>query len=94
MLQNTTKSSPTSPLWSGLGDLKGKTLGISVGDARHLKTEAELDAQAALLRKIQGICADHGVEANLHNHTYEVINDLHDLKGTLARIPDIKLGPT
>jgi sugar phosphate isomerase/epimerase len=76
-----------------LGDLKGKTLGISVGDARHPKTEAELDAQAAVLRKIQGICADHGVEANLHNHTYEVINDLHDLKGTLARIPDIKLGP-
>ena len=30
---------------------------------------------------------------NLHNHSYEVENDLHDLKGTLARIPDAKLGP-
>ena len=30
---------------------------------------------------------------NLHNHTYEVENGLHDLKGTLARIPDVKLGP-
>ena len=30
---------------------------------------------------------------NLHNHTYEVENDMHDLKGTLARIPDVKLGP-
>jgi sugar phosphate isomerase/epimerase len=33
------------------------------------------------------------VQPNLHNHTFEVINNLHDLKGTLARIPDIKLGP-
>lgn len=39
------------------------------------------------------ICNDHGIVPNLHNHTYEVENDLHDLKGTLARIPDIKLGP-
>ena len=30
---------------------------------------------------------------NLHNHTYEVVDDLYDLKGTLARIPDVKLGP-
>ena len=30
---------------------------------------------------------------NLHNHTYEVENNLHDLKGTLKRIPDVKLGP-
>ena len=30
---------------------------------------------------------------NLHNHTYEVQDNLHDLKGTLARIPDVKLGP-
>ena len=36
---------------------------------------------------------DNGVEPNLHNHTYEVENNLHDLKGTLSRIPDIKLGP-
>ena len=41
----------------------------------------------------QGVCEDHGIEANLHNHTYELENDIYDLKGTLARIPDFKLGP-
>ena len=76
-----------------LGQLHGQTLGISVGDARRLKTEPELDAQAQLLKSIQAVCADNGVVANLHNHTYEVRDDMHDLKGTLARIPDIKLGP-
>jgi sugar phosphate isomerase/epimerase len=33
------------------------------------------------------------VVANLHNHTYEVENDLHDLKGTLERLPGTPLGP-
>jgi sugar phosphate isomerase/epimerase len=78
---------------SRLGQLHGQTLGISVGDAGRLKTEPELDAQAQLLKSIQAVCADNGVVANLHNHTYEVRDDMHDLKGTLARIPDIKLGP-
>ena len=36
---------------------------------------------------------DNGVVLNLHNHTYEVENGMHDLKGTLARIPEVKLGP-
>jgi sugar phosphate isomerase/epimerase len=76
-----------------LGQLQGKTLGISVGDAGRVKTESELDAQAQLLRKIIAICDDSGIVLNLHNHTYEVANGMHDLKGTLARIPDIKLGP-
>jgi len=76
-----------------LGKLKAKTFGISVGDAGHTKTESELDAQADLLKKIMHICADSGIVPNLHNHTYEVVNGMHDLKGTLARIPDIKLGP-
>jgi len=76
-----------------LGKLKAKTLGISVGDAGHAKSESELDAQADLLKKIMPICADSGIVPNLHNHTYEVVNGMHDLKGTLARIPDIKLGP-
>ena len=71
----------------------GRTLGTSVGDARHRKTEAEFDAQADLLRKIMAIGNDHGVVLNLHNHIYEVANDEYDLKGTLARIPDVKLGP-
>lgn len=76
-----------------LGQLQGKTLGISVGDARRPKTDAEFDAQAKILRGILALCNDNGVVANLHNHTYEVRDNLHDLKGTLARIPDIKLGP-
>jgi sugar phosphate isomerase/epimerase len=71
----------------------GSTFGISVGDARRPKTEAELDAQADLLKKIRQVCDKNKVVANLHNHTYEVSNNLHDLKGTLQRIPDFKLGP-
>ena len=39
------------------------------------------------------ICADHGVVPNLHNHIYEVRDGEHDLKGTLARVPGVKLGP-
>lgn len=68
-------------------------LGITVGDAGHKKTEVELDAQAEVLKKTMAICAKNNIEPNLHNHTFEVANDMHDLKGTLARLPDIKLGP-
>ncbi|MBI5686629.1 MAG: sugar phosphate isomerase/epimerase [Verrucomicrobia bacterium] len=80
-----------------LAKLGGRTLGASVGAVKWgkkvLKTPEQLDAQAELLRKIIAICEKHGVVLNLHNHTYEVENELHDLKGTLARIPDVKLGP-
>jgi sugar phosphate isomerase/epimerase len=71
----------------------GRTLGTSVGPTRQRKTEEQLDAQAELLRKIMVICRDHGVVLNLHNHTYEVADGEHDLKGTLARIPEARLGP-
>ncbi len=76
-----------------LAALGGTTMGTSVGSAGRMKTEAELDAQADLLREIIALGEEHGVVLNLHNHTYEVENDLHDLRGTLARIPDVKLGP-
>ena len=76
-----------------LAKLGGKTLGTSVGAAPRPKTAEQLDAQAELLRKLITLCTDHGIVLNLHNHTYEVENQLHDLKGTLARIPDVKLGP-
>ena len=76
-----------------LEKLGGKTLGTSVGAAPKPKTAEQLDAQAELLRKLIALCNDHGIVLNLHNHTYEVENQLHDLKGTLARIPDVKLGP-
>jgi sugar phosphate isomerase/epimerase len=76
-----------------LAKLGGRTLGTSVGKAPQPKTEPQLDAQAELLRKIMALCSDNGVVLNLHNHTYEVENGMHDLNGTLARIPQVKLGP-
>lgn len=76
-----------------LGKLKGSTFGITVGDAKRIKTEQELDAQADLLKKIIRVCNKNNIQANLHNHTFEVKNNLHDLKGTLKRVPEMKLGP-
>jgi len=76
-----------------LAELGGRTLGTSVGKAPQTKTAAQLDAQAELLRRIMNLCRDNGVEMNLHNHTYEVEDDMHDLRGTLARVPEAKLGP-
>jgi sugar phosphate isomerase/epimerase len=76
-----------------LAKLGGRTLGTSVGSARGEKTPEQLDAQADLLRQIIALGKAHGVVLNLHNHTYEVENEMHDLKGTLARVPDVKLGP-
>lgn len=76
-----------------LNQLNGKTLGITVGNAGRIKTEAELDAQAELLKKIMKLCEKYEVQPNLHNHTFEVENDLHDFKGIITRVPDLKLGP-
>jgi len=76
-----------------LAKLGGRTLGTSVGKAPQIKTAEQLDAQAEILRRIMNLCRDNGVVLNLHNHTYEVENDMHDLKGTIARIPEVKLGP-
>lgn len=76
-----------------LADLGGWTLGVSVGRAPQPKTPAQLDAQAELLRRVIALCESRNVVLNLHNHTYEVENDMHDLRGTLERIPDVKLGP-
>ncbi|MGI9533050.1 TIM barrel protein [Lutimonas sp.] len=76
-----------------LSEVGGRTFGISVGGSDHKKTEEELDAQAEILLKIRATCQANNIVANLHNHTYEVENNLHDLRGTLRRIPDFKLGP-
>ena len=78
-----------------LAKLGGYTLGTSVGARPNgkKKTPAQFDAQAELLRMIIALGNRHGVVLNLHNHTYEVEHNLYDLKGTLARIPDVKLGP-
>lgn len=72
----------------------GRTFGVSVGKpSGRIKTEEDLDNQAELLRKLIDLCNKKGVVLNLHNHTYEVENNMHDLRGTLKRIPDVKLGP-
>lgn len=71
----------------------GTMLGITVGDAGRMKTEDELDAQAEVLKKAMTICIKNGIEPNLHNHTFEVVNGMYDFRGTLARVPEIKLGP-
>jgi len=81
-----------------LAKLGGRTLGTSVGPlrgaaAKTKKTVEQLDAQAECLKQVIALGAKHGVVVNLHNHTYEVENDLHDLQGTLERIPEVKLGP-
>lgn len=78
---------------NNLAEVGGRTLGTSVGKAPEKKTDKQLDDQADLLKKIIVICEKNGIVLNLHNHTYEVEDGLHDLKGTLKRIPDIKLGP-
>lgn len=78
-----------------LAAVGGRTLGVSVGFVPGYvrKTPDQLDAQADLLRELDAFCQDRGVVINLHNHTYEVQDNLHDLRGTLHRLPHLKLGP-
>jgi sugar phosphate isomerase/epimerase len=76
-----------------LHNIGGFMLGITVGDAKHIKTEEELDTQAEMLKEIMAICDENKVEPNLHNHTFEMTNDMHDFKGIISRVPDLKLGP-
>jgi sugar phosphate isomerase/epimerase len=64
-----------------------------VGNAGKPKTPPQFDAQAETLRGIMAVCQAHQVVLNLHNHTYEVANNEYDLKGTLERVPEVKLGP-
>jgi sugar phosphate isomerase/epimerase len=71
----------------------GKMIGLSVGDAGRKKTEKELDSQAQLLSTILKTCAKNNIEANIHNHTYEMEYDMADFKGTIERLPELKLGP-
>ena len=63
-----------------LAKLGGRTLGTSVGHTQKPKTPDELDAQADLLKKIIALAEARDVVVNLHNHTYEVENEMHDLR--------------
>jgi sugar phosphate isomerase/epimerase len=79
---------------TNVASVGGRTFGVSVGKpSGRIKTEAELDNQAALLKKLIAVAEKKGIVLNLHNHTYEVENNMYDLRGTLKRIPDVKLGP-
>lgn len=81
-------------IMGNMARVEATTFGTSVGHPTgRIKTEDELDAQAELLLKLMVLGEKNGVVLNLHNHTYEVENNLFDVKGTLKRIPDIKLGP-
>lgn len=76
-----------------LAEVGGRTLGTSVGRASAQKTEEMFDAQAEVLREIMEFCNEKGIVLNLHNHIYEVEENEHDLRGTILRIPEVKLGP-
>lgn len=81
-------------IFGNMASVGARTFGVSVGEpAGRKKTEDEFDNQAALLRRIISLGEKKGIVLNLHNHTAEVENKMYDLRGTLKRIPDIKLGP-
>jgi sugar phosphate isomerase/epimerase len=81
-------------IFTNMASVGGRTFGVSVGEPKdHVKTPEEFDNQALLLRKIIALGSLKGIVPNLHNHTAEVENNMFDLKGTLKRVPDIKLGP-
>jgi sugar phosphate isomerase/epimerase len=81
-------------IYTNLASVGGRTFGVSVGKpSGRIKTEEELDNQADLLKKLIVMAEKNGIILNLHNHTYEVENNMYDLRGTLNRIPDVKLGP-
>ena len=76
-----------------LQQLGATMIGLTVGDAERKKTHQELDVQADGLQKVIDFCKGTSVIPNLHNHTFEVKDQLYDLHATLQRLPDIKLGP-
>ena len=81
-------------IFTNMASVGGRTFGVSVGEpAGRKKTEVEFDNQAVLLRRLISLGEKKGIVLNLHNHTAEVENKMYDLRGTLKRIPEIKLGP-
>ena len=81
-------------IFTNMASVGAKTFGVSVGKpGGRIKTGEELDNQAVLLKRIITLGKAKGIVLNLHNHTYEVENNMFDLRGTLKRIPDINLGP-
>ena len=81
-------------IFTNLASVGGKTFGITVGQpSGRQKTPEEFDNQAVILKKIISLGKKKGIVPNLHNHTVEVENNLFQLRETLKRVPEIKLGP-
>jgi len=81
-------------IFTNMASVGGRTFGVSVGEpAGRKKTDAEFDTQAELLKKLTALGEKKGIVLNLHNHTAEVTDNMYDLRGTLKRYPDVKLGP-
>jgi sugar phosphate isomerase/epimerase len=81
-------------IFTNMASVGARTFGVSVGEpAGRKKTEDEFDNQADLLKRLIALGHKKGIVLNLHNHTNEVENNMYDLRGTLKRIPDVKLGP-
>jgi len=81
-------------IMGNMAKVKARTFGVTVGHpSGRIKEEKEFDSQAYLLKKMIALGKKNGIVLNLHNHTQEVGNNLFELKGTLKRIPNIKLGP-
>ena len=81
-------------IFTNMALVGGRTFGVSVGEPEgREKTEKEFDNQELLLKELISLGVKKGIVLNLHNHTAEVINNMYDLRGTLKRIPDIRLGP-
>lgn len=81
------------PVARKLKNIGGKNVGFSVGYKPEKKSTSELDAQAAVLQELLEICDGLGLQPNLHNHTYEVADNLYELEGTLTRVENLTLGP-
>ena len=81
-------------IMGNMAKVKARTFGVTVGHPLgRIKKEEEFDTQAELLNKMIALGKKNGIVLNLHNHTQEVENNLFELKGTLKRIPEIRLGP-
>jgi sugar phosphate isomerase/epimerase len=81
-------------IFTNMASVGARTFGVSVGEpAGRKKTEDEFDNQADLLKRLIALGHKKGIVLNLHNHTNEVENNMYDLRGTLKRISDVKLGP-
>lgn len=79
---------------SNLASVGGKTFGVSVGEPKGRdKTGDDFDQQANLLLRLISLGEQKGIVLNLHNHIPEVKNNMYDLRGTIKRIPQVKLGP-